>query len=80
MDNNIQRSLGRIEGELKILSSSIRDKNVLFESHFSILDKKVNLLETFKDNFQGRMTIIGGIAGFLGAMLTIFVDKYIKGN
>jgi len=78
MDNNIQRSLGRIEGELKTLSSSIRDKNILFESRFELLDKKVNVFESFKDNFQGRMTIIGGIAGVLGALITIFMDKYIR--
>jgi len=78
MDNNIQRSLGRIEGKLESLCSQIEKRNEFIDKSLQETNHQVNLLQSFRDNFQGRISIIGGIAGVLGALITIFMDKYIR--
>lgn len=74
MTDDIQRSLGRIEGKVDGINQRLDKVNGTLKDH----SDKINLLETFRDNLQGRMTIIGAIAGFLGALITTIINRFIK--
>ena len=74
MKQNEQFLLGQIDGKVDGIISRLDKMNGTLIDH----NKKINLLETFRDNLQGRMTIIGAIAGFIGAMITILINHFTK--
>jgi len=74
MKQNEQYLLGEIKGELTGIREQLIKMNGSLKSH----SEKINLLETFRDNLQGRMGIIGSIAGLIGAMITIFINYLTK--
>ncbi|MBE0538261.1 MAG: hypothetical protein IH620_01000, partial [Ignavibacterium sp.] len=59
MKQNEQYILGEIKGELIGIREQLTKMNGSLKSN----SEKINGLETFRDNLQGRMTIIGAIAG-----------------
>ena len=74
MKQNEQYLLGEIKGELTGIREQLTKMNGTLIAH----DKKINLLETFRDNWQGRLSIIGGIAGMIGAMITLLINYFTK--
>lgn len=73
---NIQRTLGRIEGKLDGAKEDIDEIRKSIETS----GLKIGALESFRDNLLGRMSIVGAIAGVLGAFIsaifTYFTRKY----
>ena len=78
--NGIERSLGRIEGQLNSLVQYVKEINDANNKHFESLDKKINNLETFRDNLQGRMSVIGTIAGIIGGAITLIFNYFTGGR
>jgi len=74
--SEIQRSLGRIEQGLDDLRTKVQHNCETTEKNINLLNKKVDNLEAFKDNLQGRMTIIGSISGFIGGVITILINYF----
>ena len=78
IDNEVQRSLGNLEGTLnegfKAINNRLDKINGSVQSH----SKKIDDLETFRDNFQGRMSIIGSVAGAIGAIITMIINHFIN--
>jgi hypothetical protein len=71
---NVQRSLGRIESKVDAINQRLDSMNGSIKDHAT----QINNLESFRDNLQGRMTILGTIAGFIGAMITAIINHFIK--
>ena len=74
MTQKEQFLLGQIDGKVDGIISRLDKMNGTLIEH----GKKINLLETFRDILQGRMTIIGAISGFIGAMITILINYFTK--
>ena len=74
----IQRSLGRIEQGLDDLRDKVKHNCETTEKSISLLNKKVDSLETFKDNLQGKMTILGSVSGFIGGIISMLIDYFVK--
>ena len=74
MKQNEQYLLGQIDGKVDGIINRLDRMNGILIEH----SKKLNVFETFRDNLQGRMTIIGAIAGFLGAVITMLINYFTK--
>ncbi len=70
-DNNIQRSLGRIEGALKAIN--IRLEKI--EKMPITCNKRFNILETYKDKQYGVILTMGAIAGAIASWIIEFFIK-----
>ena len=80
MKDDVQRSLGRIEGKLEEGFLNINKRLDGVNGSIKAHDTKINDLETFRDNLQGRMSIIGAIAGVIGAFITMLFNRFINKN
>jgi len=80
MKDDIQRSLGRLEGTINTGFNAINERLDKLNGSIKTHEEKINLLETFRDNLQGRMSIIGAIGGVIGTLITIFFNKFINKN
>ena len=76
MKDDIQRSLGRIEGGIQAINNRLDKINGTLAEH----EDKLNAFETFKDNLKGQMTIFGAITGFVGAIITMIINRFISKN
>ena len=74
MTQKEQFLLGQIDGKVDGIIDRLDKMNGTLIEH----SKKINILETFRDNLQGRMSIIGAVAGFIGAVITIFINYLTK--
>jgi len=74
MKQNEQYLLGQIDGKVDGIINRLDRMNGTLIEH----SRKLNVFETFRDNLQGRMTIIGAIAGFLGAVITMLINYFTK--
>lgn len=72
--DDIQYLLGEISGKLDAINKRLDKINGTLDKH----DNKINELETFKDNLQGRMTVISTIGGFIGGLITIIINYLTK--
>ena len=80
MKDDIQRSLGRLEGTISTGFKAINERLDKLNGSIKTHEEKINLLEAFRDNLQGRMSIIGAIGGVIGTLITIFFNKFINKN
>ncbi len=76
--NEIQRTLGRIEQGLKDLNERVQHNCEVTEKNIALINAKIDGLESFRDNLQGRMTIIGTISGFVGGLITVLIQLLFK--
>ena len=74
MKHDTQYLLGEIKGELTGIREQLTKMNGSLKSN----SDKINQLETFRDNWQGRLSVIGGVAGMLGAMITIVINHFLS--
>jgi len=73
MTNNIQRSLGRIEGKVDGINKHLEKMNGAIDDHTDKIDK----LETFKDQTEGAKQETKRIASIGGAIAGGFVTAVI---
>ena len=74
MKQNEQFLLGQIDGKVDGIINRLDRMNGTLIEH----SKKINLLETFRDNLRGQMGVIGAVAGFLGAVITMLINYFTK--
>lgn len=72
--DDIQYLLGEISGKLDAINQRLDKINGTLDKH----DGKINELEKFKDNLQGKMTIISTLGGFIGGLITIIINSFTK--
>lgn len=72
--DGVQRALGRIEGKIDGIVSHIEKVDTLLKTH----DDKINLLETFRDNLTGKISILGAIAGIIGFLITKVINYFVS--
>ena len=75
-EDDIKYLLGEINGKL----DSIKDR--LDKMNGSILrhEDRINTLESFKDNLEGRMSIISALGGFIGGIVTVVFNWLLHKN
>lgn len=76
--NDIQRSLGRVEGKLDALIIEVKENNEAMVKQIDNINKRIEPIENFQNNLQGRMAVIGTIAAFLGSLITYPINFLIK--
>ena len=76
--NDIQRSLGRVEGKLDALIIEVKENNEAMVKQIDNINKRIEPIENFQNNLQGRMAVIGTIAAFLGSLITYLINFLIK--
>jgi len=72
--DDIQYLLGEISGKLDAINQRLDKINGTLDKH----DGKIDELEKFKDNLQGKMTIISTLGGFVGGLITIIINSLTK--
>ncbi len=72
--DDIQYLLGEISGKLDAINQRLDKINGTLDKH----DGKINELEKFRDNLQGKMTVISTIGGFIGGLITIVINYFTK--
>lgn len=72
--DGVQRALGRIEGKLDSVIARIDKVDATIITH----DDKINLLETFRDNLTGKISILGAIAGIIGFLITKVINYFVS--
>lgn len=80
MQDNIQRTLGNLEGTINEGFKAINNRLDKINGTIIRHEDKLNVFETFKDNLRGQMTIIGAVTGFIGAIVTMVINKFINKN
>mgnify|MGYP000892979157 FL=1 len=76
--NDIQRSLGRVEGKLDALIIEVKENNEAMVKQIDNINKRIEPIENFQNNLQGRMAVIGTVAAFLGSLITYLINFLIK--
>lgn len=72
--DDIKYVLGEINGKLDGICQRLDKMNGRLDKH----EDKINELETFRDNLQGRLSILSAIAGFVGALISMFFRKFFN--
>ena len=72
--DNTERTLGRMEGKIDGINQRLDRMNGTLRTH----DEKIDELQSFRDNIQGRMSVIGAIGGVFGAAITALVEFLFK--
>ena len=70
--NDISRAIGRLEGKVDGICQRLDSLPCSAQS------KKIDDLETFRDEMIGKTTIFGAIAGFIGAIVVSIISWLIK--
>lgn len=87
MDNNnkiseIYQQVGKLQGKVDEGFYGINKRLDIMNGNVADNRKRINDLETFKDNLQGRIVIIVGVMGiivaFIGSFLKDIVSEYLK--
>ncbi len=76
--NDIQRSLGRVEGKLDALIIEVKENNEAMVKQIDNINKRIEPIENFQNNLQGRMAVIGTVAAFLGSLITYIINFLTK--
>ena len=74
----ISRSLGVVEGELKIGFSSINKRLDKINGEVSKHDTRINKVESENDRRKGVITIIGAMAGIAASFVLNLLSSLIK--
>lgn len=69
---DIYEKIGRLEGTLQVHCKKVDDG---LREHGS----RINKLEEKVDNFKGKATVFGFLAGFLGSIVIILI-RLLKGD
>jgi len=72
--DDVKYLLGEINGKLEGICERLDKINGTLSKH----DDKINDLETFKDNLQGRMSVISAISGFIGGLISLLIRYFTK--
>ncbi len=78
--NNIMRQddikylLGEINGKLEGICQRLDKINGTLAKH----EDSINDLKTFRDNLQGRMSVISAISGFIGGIISLIIHYLNK--
>lgn len=72
--NDIEYLLGEINGKLEGICQRLDKINGRLDRH----DSKINELESFRDNLQGKLSIISSIGGFIGGIISFWFSKLFK--
>jgi len=73
-EDDIKYILGEINGKLTGIQDRLDKINGSIQRH----EDRINALESFKDNFEGRMSIISAIGGFIGGIITILLNWFLR--
>lgn len=74
-NNNLERALGRVEGKMDLMVTSVNNLAASFES----LEKgRLSNLEIKFANLQGRITIIAGVISLAVSIAFFMVQHYWK--
>lgn len=77
--NDIYEKLGRIEGTQKLMLDEMRASFMRINGTIGKHEKKINELETFRDESKGKAAVIGASAGFSAMVLwEIIKNKFFK--
>ena len=68
----INRSLGRVEGKLDGVLTHLEKINGRLDSH----SKKIDVLEDTTNQIVGKASILGAIAGFVGALILTLIGFF----
>ena len=71
---NIERSIGRLEGKVDGINSRLDKANGSLINH----DKRINKVEDGAANISGKATVIGAIAGFLVSVVVVTYNFLFK--
>ena len=72
MTDEVQRSLGRIEGSIEALREEIRERSARVDS----IEVRVRSVEATQANSAGRHSMIGSATGFLGGIIAAYFGKH----
>lgn len=75
--DNIERSIGRLEGIVKTGFDEINKRLDRMNGTIKDHDGKINQLETFRDNYEGQEKQVGKMASIFGAIVGGFVSAVI---
>lgn len=72
--DDIKYLLGEINGKLDGICQRLNKINGTIAKH----EDKINDLETFRDNLQGRMSVISATSGFIGGIISLIIHYLNK--
>lgn len=77
--DDLQRSLGRVEGNQRAMEQRMDRFEKLISEGFSRLEKRLADIESRESERKGMMIVIAAIAAFFSAILTGALAAWIKG-
>jgi hypothetical protein len=77
---DLRQTVGELKGTTITGFSNVNRRLEEMKDCADKQNRKINDLETFKDNLTGKLGVIGMIAGVIGSIITMIINYFIKNS